>query len=162
MEWLNVFYNKNLSMLATETVNWKTYKNEKYNFEIEYPNDWFIKGDQDNIYFKRNIIQEKMESREIGYPLMILVENISVKSVLDWFENQFSDRVKNLKPEKNSIIIGGLNGIRYSDPISMGGCDEDFVIIKNGKLFKFLRHGSTCEYSDELFTTILYTFKFLN
>jgi len=145
-----------------ETANWKTYKNKEYGFEIRYPNDWLIEGNQDSVYFKRtDISQEEMERMEIGYPLSILVENTSAESIFDWFENSFSDRPQNLKPEKHSITIGGINGIRYSDPISMGGCDETFATIKNRKLFRFLRHGSTCNYSNELFTNIVSTFKFV-
>lgn len=145
-----------------ETANWKIYQNSKYGFEMKYPNDWLIEGNQDNVYFKRtDISQEEMEGKQIGYPLSILIEDTSVESILDWFENEFSDRSQDLKPEKQSMTIGGLNAINYSDPISMGGCDKTFAAIKNGKLFRFLKHGSTCNYSDELFTNIISTFKFV-
>ena len=145
-----------------ETANWKTYRNSKYGFEMRYPNDWLIEGNQDSVYFKRtDISQEEMERKQIGYPLSILIENTSAGSILDWFENEFSDRAQDSRPEKHLITIGGVNGIKYSDPISMGGCDGTFATIKNGKLFRFLRHGSTCGYSDELFTNIISTFKFV-
>jgi hypothetical protein len=147
---------------ADETSNWKTYRNSKYEFEMSYPNEWLVEEKQDIVHFKRmDISQEEMERKQIGYPLTILIGSTSAESILDWFGNEFSGRDQELRPGKQSMTIGGVNGIKYSDPMSMGGCNETFAMIKNGKLFRFLRHGSSCNYSDELFTNIISTFKFV-
>lgn len=157
----NIEYGEYVELASTEQ-DWETYRNSKHGFEMGHPNDWFIEGNQDSVYFKRtDISQEETERREIGYPLIILIENTSAESILGWFENKFSDRAQDLRPGEKLMTIGGVNGIKYSDPITMGGCDETFATIKNGKLFRFLRHGSTCDYSDELFTNIISTFKFV-
>lgn len=29
--------------IENETANWKTYRNEEYNFEIKYPENWLVK-----------------------------------------------------------------------------------------------------------------------
>jgi hypothetical protein len=160
----NIEEGKYVDLLPTEqkeAADWKTYRNSEYAFELRYPNDWLVKENQNNIYFERtDMSQEEMAEKRISYPLSILIENTSAKSISDWFENEFSDRTRGSRPKKQPITIGGVNGIRYSDPMSIGGCHETFAMIENGKLFKFLRHGSTCDYSDELFTNIILLFKF--
>ncbi len=138
--------------------NYKLYRNDEFGFEIKYPKDWLLEKGENGVNFKR--ATKEMEG-EFLLALSISIENTSEESVLDWFNKEFPDREQGLKPNEQSIMVGGKEGIKYFDPISMGGCGETFAVIKRGKIFKLLRDSSTCDYSDELFVDIISSFEFV-
>lgn len=164
----DILRNQNLTV-ATSTdqfADWKTYRNEEYGFEVNYPPTWTTSLEKTTVWFDRNDINEdEKAAREIGYPLSISIKTTDFKNIKDWFENKFKDRVNEIaaiKPQIKSLKIAGEEALNYTDPISMGGCDENFSFIHDSTVFDIYRHGSTCTYSDELFDQILSTFKFIS
>jgi heme/copper-type cytochrome/quinol oxidase subunit 2 len=147
-------------LTENDTTNWNTYRDEEYRFEMKYPKEWKVETEETSILF---IDTTKID---VSYPKGLLVFIINVgettfNSIYDWFNKEFQDRSKDLVPEYSELIVNESQALRFSDPISMGGCEEFIVFIKNLRIYRLERTGPTCEHSDELFNQILSTFRFI-
>jgi len=145
-----------------DTSNWKTYRNEEYGFEFKYPGEWVIEEKNSDILFWRNIEKNQEINYEIGAPLVLNIKKIDSRSIKDWFNKEFSNRDKNFFPDYIETTIGKANSLEILDPLNIGGCDQRFVLIKKSYLHEIKRHGSTCDYSNELFNEILASFIFID
>ena len=147
----------------SETINtddWLTYRNEEYGFEVRYPEEWIVNEENNSMYFTRDISVEQASKGELGTPLSIKVLNKKFSSLEQWFADQFSDKSQEMTPEFSWFQTAADKGIRYTDPLSMGGCDENYVVLNNQRLYQLYRHGSTCDYSNDLFMEIIESLKF--
>ncbi|HDZ54290.1 MAG TPA: hypothetical protein ENI19_00145 [Candidatus Nealsonbacteria bacterium] len=162
-----------------ETVNWKTYRNEEYGFEVKYPSDFYFVeyDDKKQITFE----SKKWENYQANHPFI----NISIYetdlSVKDWIEDNFSpiqlsqkgdeEIVSGVQNEVTSkiehkIIAGSDATIFYWWGVSGGG---DNAVFKNGNiLYHLQRHlaGSLENPEDtvprKLFDQMLSAFKFID
>src|SRR3989338_3223463 len=145
-----------------DTADWKTYRNEEYGFEFKYPGEWVFEENGNNILFWRNNEKNQEINYEIGAPLVLNIKKIDSRSIKDWFNKEFSNRDKNFFPDYIETTIGKANSLEILDPLNIGGCDQRFVLIKKSYLHEIKRHGSTCDYSNELFNEILASFIFID
>ncbi len=143
-----------------ETADWQTHRNEEYGFEVRHPDTWIAESIDRGI--RLTDVYNFNETFNVNVsPLGINIEKTNFGFIQEWFDNEFSDRIPELIPEYDEIAINSIRGIKFSDPISMGGCGEKHVLIKNSKVYSIERYGETCDYSNELFDQILSTFKFI-
>lgn len=139
--------------VLNETATRKTYRNEEYGFEFEYPKGWkisssnpaeillqSIKGGNDNFRLKISPFSQKTSLPQI------IIEETGVKG------SSF---------EQGKIRIGKVDGIWVSSKACAGaGClIFDWFIVKNDYLYHFEQTFPNIAY-DENFNTILSTFKF--
>lgn len=127
----------------------KTYHNEEWGFEFQYPKDWIFK---ENI-FKNYYSKFNME-------LWVLIgekhdESFLVNIVLPEFTRGFNGLEKNT----SEIIVAGVQGVKYE--YQFEGFPETAVILPFGEYKIILgTGGGSKQYLDE-FNQILASFKFL-
>lgn len=114
--------------ISTSTADWKTYKNEKYGYEIKYPEGYIV--DDNNI----TVFVSKSTNQEVG---IWIYANDSNKNAKDWWEsekqkysNKFVDtEVSLISKEAIKAETGeGINEIHY-------------IIANKGKIFDILIIG---------------------
>jgi|GEM_PF-4685054 len=145
-----------------QTYKWQTYKNEKYRFKIEYPEEWKIEVEE----VKASVLFTDTTKTDTLHPkgltaFIINISEVKFHSIYEWFEKEFQDRPEEWVPAYSELLIDETQALKFFDPVSMGGCDESIVLLKNKRFYKLDRAGSTCEYPDEIFDKLISTFKFL-
>lgn len=101
-----------------DILNWKTYRNEKYSFEIKYPQDYFII--KTNLNDKENIIKISNDRlfEENAYSLGFSVRTIETDKALDTNDNRLIKILnKDLDFESLKEKYGsGVKGTFLGDP----------------------------------------------
>ena len=164
-------YNKELSNLLLETLNWKTYRNEDYGFEIKYPEE-----------------AEKQVSNLL-FPSPSAIFRIGLSPLTSEWPSLFEITVADLKDCFSSFLEGGIekkkvtiNNLDFCLNIGHEGAPGGTVnktydyVIKKGEKYIILRFGIVynvrcgeeyeCEKFDEakdtkVFNQMLSTFKFI-
>jgi len=108
-----------IKLTPTDTAlqNWKTYKNEEYGFEFQYPTELNVNLEFENTYPSQTIINlipdiydpDKGKSNSIG---INIYKNQEKHSSSDWMKNNFSHSNFTNQNYEN-IIIAGISGYRY-------------------------------------------------
>ena len=148
-------------ILADETANWQTYKNEKYGFELKYPQAYIIQDTQDGV------VVIKSPSKPESYDIKIQINqnpsnlNLSLDAIIQ-------NRLKS-NPTKidKKITLDGQTAYEGVDP---GLTSEYEILVKSGDNFYDLLFSSgnkdTLEENKAALDVnqklILSTFKFTN
>ena len=96
---------KAISFSLNETANWKTYRNEKYGFELKYPKDWKHESDVMSETFFQKFNRDSNEFVCRFSVSMILSEYFD-KYVKDYYPNSY---------QETEINIGEISAIKVDD-----------------------------------------------
>ncbi len=133
-----------------ETADWKTYRNEEYGFEFQYPEDWTIKenafGSAVSMF---NLVVEPNDTAHLPRPIRInILPNDWIERVQKSFEE---DGIELL-----DVQIDRVDGVRYNHTDE--GLPQIDFLIPRGDYWVVI--GGKKEYIDIL-NQVLDTFKFL-
>ncbi len=134
-----------------KTTNWKTYRNEEFGFEFQYPENWIFRNNTSYSPFSKfDLIGAPSEKEHlIYYPVPPFLINIVTS---DFVERQFFD----LKNITSKTIVGGVEGLKYE--YEEQKLSHITVILPLGEYEMIL--GATEEYKDT-FDQIIATFRFI-
>ena len=148
-----------------ETANWKTYRNEKYGYEIKLPKDWGEFSAYDGSFISEEISQAcclLLGSKTMGRHIMEIYvrEDFSLGRWLDYAEKQPSDVIVvriNDGVEAKKVVLEGetIYGEKWKN--------THFLIEKNNNLYEFVQLQDEIEKIEDLgiIDQILSTFRFL-
>ncbi|SRR3989344_418100 len=154
-----------------ETVNWKIYQNNKYGFELKYPENFYITqeglwGEEGSIdsQFYVDLSEYKVAPERASRGIRIVIGNFSgdfqkyveemIKDSIESANDTFSasDSINNVV--RSEIKINNIIGYKVEGITGFGYYNIYFT--KNGKIFS-INNGI----DDNLFKKILSTFKFI-
>lgn len=174
----NLEQNTPLPAQAIDTSNWKTYRNEKYGFEVKYPKEWNDVPTELNVgmgveSFVLNPLQINLQLSggrfwdvvtvlmNTGYSIGQAESKVS-RSDIDESINEFKKSVNHFMQE--SVNIGGISAVRISglstNPYRKNVQQAEIYVIKNNVLYTFEYDGIGGDFEKE-FDAIFSTFKFI-
>jgi hypothetical protein len=159
----------------TNIADWKTYKNEKFGYEIKYPSNWFTydyyyNGEKhpENLYIQNFSRPEEGGFSGIGgagCQLNVWVESEKYVSIQDWIDVRKNNFGKDLeKVTTKEAELGGVKGLEVIFSGSfLGSGDPAIVILNNGILYKIIEYWQDVpqEKCQPAFDKILSTFEFI-
>jgi hypothetical protein len=154
-----------------ETTDWKTYRNEEYEFEIKYPNDWSTadiayydrESTKLHIYFAKFIMpslekpdnpnQDQIKNNEAGGIYLSVDES----SMEDFLRDIKFEELKKAGGLVEETVLASEKGYKVSAPVDDGG--GTFIFIqKNSYIYSFL---AEYEYDEKFLSPMLSTFRFI-
>jgi len=136
--------------LTPVTSTLKTYRNEQFGFEFQYPEGWsFHENTFGGPFSKFNLVGAALE--ENGRPNPIFPSLLVNIVTPDFVERQFAD----LKNIATKISVGGVDGEKYeyTDQVA------EVVIILPFRQYKMILNAK--KEHEDIFNQILASFKFL-
>lgn len=131
------------------TSTFKTYRNEEWDFEFRYHQDWVVRENTFGSYYSKfNLVIRPATGRYSRFP-------VSINIVLPEFPERSFREVEKITSE---VTVDGIPGIKYQ--YIFEGSQEIAIILPLNDLRMII--GTDDEQYTEIFNQIISTFKFLN
>jgi len=141
----------------TDTSKWKIYGNQKYGFEVKYPQTWDVHSGSGT---GPDIISLDGPFRGSERPSLRLAiqpnQNPRRRSIEEWFADQL--RALKATPESSGqVTIGGQAAVFMENTNSFGKHRDTFTLLRETDVLS-LGYVSKAEY-DPIYTAIVATFR---
>ncbi|MDP1689537.1 MAG: PsbP-related protein [bacterium] len=127
----------------TDVSNWKTYRNDKYGFEIKYPNDWTsVSKNKEIINFaspSTQIISPEGDDSNSYDVSLDIKENIQHRSLKE-FARILGDGFYNGYKSEKQVMISGKEVLVYDDfggQVGLAPSYIAFIKFNNNKILVF-------------------------
>lgn len=141
---------------------WKTYTNDQYGFEIQYPPKWGVEIDSTS--GDLNIVDKSQLNKAYGtFRLVLTISPKKADSIESWFEKNIAPSYNeaNITPAYKNITINGIDARELPTTISEGGCDRSVALYSNKVVFQISRNSGTCDYDENTINSVFSSFKFI-
>lgn len=135
------------------TDNWKTYKNDIYGFEVQYPSNGFLTGD--NYRFSKDINDYVVEIR-IPSPQSFMIEVTSQKNLSDFSKSSVALAKQNGGITSN-ISVAGVPAIKIVNKYQSGDEYRSVLFVKNGNGYYINLIGPGFDDSEKMLKTFKFT-----
>jgi hypothetical protein len=165
-----------------ETANWKTYRNEKYGFEIKYPQNFFVESEQFHpqapIVFIIGFADEQWKGKGVHNPAVYIYVIKTTLSPREWLEENgtsisvFCGEPEEPCPEKSYLYYGisDVKQVNINDiPVlqfrhyGVSGSNKSTLFKKEpDTLYQIDAHSSGAGiFPQDIYDQMLSTFRFL-
>jgi hypothetical protein len=135
------------------TTKWKTYRNEEYNYELDYPTDWEISS---VVGVHGGTIINAYSTHPSPYALMQIRKQGTVSDISKWY------RDKAQGGQTYNILIDNLNGVSMDDPsIYHSMLLLDFVVDDTVFQIEWYDHERQHKETYSLFLKLISTLRFI-
>ncbi len=125
----------------TQYYRWETYKDTKFNLEMNYPKSWRLAREDkpETIYF----MDTKGSLTGAGARLMVSITPESADSLENWIKNQDNPL---------STVDAQFNGIAAKELKAsiQGPCEKDWAVFRNNTVYRIHRFAGTCSSDKEV------------
>ena len=138
-------------LALSEVEGWKTYRNEQYGFEFQYPQSWHLKDVDGGALVNQEGLNKPHETAALS---LIAFPEDKGKRFQDIYDGENANYIDFTKECKN-MILGGVSAYDCSPAISFAG--ERYILFRKGDLpfeiADYIQNNTTIK--------ILSTFKFI-
>jgi hypothetical protein len=135
-----------------DTSTWKTYRNDEYKFQLQYPSDWELETTAHAIYIIASADGKSM-SLVLNSPATVadlnahpnsdgysdfVIQVTAGKSLDDWFQTTYADTLKDypdLMPSKTEAVVNGLPALKISDTRGDSCASEYYAVYFNTRIY---------------------------
>jgi len=159
-----------------DILDWQTYRNEEYGFEIQYPKNWqaeILSSSAQGAVFgipnsTKSELFQYLLNKQLGFNAEEGSEgnvNIRILTTLEpeqTISKYYEQTIQSTANQKKDITIGGQKAVKYYD-FGTGPAYFEFILVtKNNKEWAFIiYHLFDTEIEIEEIEQILSTFKFI-